>query len=222
MTTTPISTGPVGPASAGPNKLLIALIAVGSVLVLTIVAIVFLVIGQNSGGGSINADGDQPTPTVTETPTTPVAEPTDGPTDGEVDGDGGSDGGTGDGGQAPVDNSVRFSSFNADLTVECDPSGQDEKPSPSISWSSANAVKVYWTPNNREANGSNGYQIPKSGNQDDMSASKGPGERYEFPCNHDQYFDTTITLVGANGQKVSKTVTFTDVNWGMESDDEEE
>jgi hypothetical protein len=220
MTTTPIPTGPTGPAAAGPNKLLIALIAIGSVLVLAIVAIVFLVIGQNTAGGGINAQDDGPTPVVTETPATPVGEPTDEPTD-QSAGDGGSTGGGG--GQAPVDNSVRFTSFNADPTVECDTTGEAEfKAQPSISWASANAVKVYWTPNKGEANASNGYQIPKSGNQVDLSNSKGPGERYEFPCNHRQTFDTTITIYGANGQKVSKHVTFTDINWGTGGGDDED
>ena len=55
-----------------------------------------------------------------------------------------------------------------------------------------------------------------------MSYSKGEGERYEFPCNHRQYFDTTITLVGANGETVSKHVTFTDMNWNTGGDDEDE
>ena len=49
-----------------------------------------------------------------------------------------------------------------------------------------------------------------------------PGERYEFPCNHRQTFDTTITIYGANGQKVSKTVTFADVNWGTGGGDDED
>jgi hypothetical protein len=218
MTTTPIPTGPTGTAAAGPNKLLIALIAVGGVLLLSVVAIVFLLIGQNSTGpGTINSGGQTPTPQVSES-----ADPsTDAPTDPTTEG-GDSEGEGGDAGQAPVDNSVRFTSFNADLTVECDPTGQAEfKAQPSISWQSANAVKVYWTPNDREANAGNGYEVGASGNQNTMSESKGQGERYEFPCNHDQYFDTTITLVGANGQKVSKTVTFTDVNWNTGGDDED-
>ncbi|MBX3193491.1 MAG: hypothetical protein KF727_00125 [Microbacteriaceae bacterium] len=221
MTTTPIPTGPAGTPAAGPNKLLIALIAVGGVLLLAIVALVFLLIGQNTGGGTIGAGDQSPTPVVTETPATPAPEPT-----GEATDDSGTDGGTGGstgGGQAPVDNSVRFTSFSANLNVQCDPTGQaEEKAQPKISWSSANAVKVYWTPSNKEANSENGYQVPLSGNQNDMSASKGPGERYEFPCNHRQTFDTTITLVGANGQKVSKTVTFTDVNWGTGGGDDED
>lgn len=207
MTTAPIPTGPTG--TAGPNKVLIALISVGAVLVLAIVAIVFLVIGQNSGGnGNINSGGTAPTPTTSQTPATPVAESGDDTTD--------------DSGQAPVDNSVRFTSFDADLTVECDPTGQaEEKAQPQISWNSANAVKVYWTPNDNEANADNGYEVGSSGNQNDMSDSKGPGERYEFPCNHRETFDTTITLVGSNGQTVSKSVTFTDINWNSGGDDED-
>jgi hypothetical protein len=199
MTTTPIPTGPTPSGAAGPNKLLITLIAIGGVLLLAVVAIIFLLIGQNSNGGGTNAGDQTPLPTVSDTPT---AEPTDDA------GDGGDDGGQ------PVDNSVRFTNFTFDETVECDPTGQaDEKAQPSISWDSANAVSVYWTPNDRDANSENGYQVGSSGNQNDLSDSKGPGERYEFPCNHDQFFDTTITLVGANGDTVSKTAHFEDVNW---------
>ncbi len=213
MTTTPIPTGPVG--STGPNKLLIALIAVGGVLLLAVVAIIFLLIGQGTAGGNINAGGTTSTPAPTQTAATPVAEPTDEATDDSGD--------QGDGGQPPVDNSLRFTSFNADLQVACDPTGQaEEKAQPQISWSAANASAVYWTPNNQDATADNGYRVPLSGNQNDMSASKGPGERYEFPCNHRQTFDTTITIYGANGQKVSKHVTFTDVNWGTGGSDDEE
>jgi hypothetical protein len=209
MTTTPIPTGPNPSGAAGPSKLLIALIAVGGVLLLSVVALVFLLIGQNSNGGGVNAGDQTPLPTVTDTPApTPTAE-----------GDGSGDGGDG---EQPVDNSVRFTSFNYDAQVSCDPTGNDEKPSPSISWSSANAAHVYWTPNSNDANASNGYEVGASGNQDDMSASKGEGERYEFPCNHRQYFDTTITLVGANGETVSKHVTFEDINWGSGGDDEDD
>lgn len=207
MTTTPIPTGPNPSGAAGPSKLLIALIAVGGVLLLSVVALVFLLIGQNSNGGGVNAGDQTPLPTVSDTPApTPTAE-----------GDG-----SGDGGEQPVDNSVRFTSFNYDAQVSCDPTGNDEKPSPSISWSSANAAHVYWTPNSNDANADNGYAVGASGNQDDMSASKGEGERYEFPCNHRQYFDTTITLVGANGETVSKHVTFEDINWGSGGDDEDD
>jgi hypothetical protein len=206
--------------ATGPSKLLIALIAVGGVLLLTIVAIVFLLIGQsqNGGGNGIAAGEQTPTPVVTD-PATPVAEPTDEPV--EDGGDQGDD--DGDSGQAPVDNSLRFTSFNANLQVACDPTGEaEEKAQPQISWSAANATAVYWTPNNKDANQDNGYKVPSTGNQNDMSISKGEGERYEFPCNHRQTFDTTITIYGANGQKVSKHVTFTDINWGTGGSDDED
>lgn len=219
MTTTPIPTGPTGPVgNAGPSRVLIALIAVGGVLLLAVVAIVFLLIGQNSGGpGTINAGDQTPVPVASDT-ATPVAEPSDAPTDDS--GDGGSNDG---GGQAPVDNSLRFTSFNANTQVACDPTGEaEEKAQPQISWSAANATKVYWTPNNQDATADNGYQVAATGNQDTMSASKGPGERYEFPCNHRQTFDTTITIYGANGEKVSKHVTFTDINWNTGGSDDED
>lgn len=216
MTTTPIPTGPV---TTGPNKLLIALIAVGGVLLLSVVAIVFLLIGQNSGGGSINAGDESPTPEVTQTPATPVAEPTDEATDDDQS-DGGDDG-QGDGGQAPVDNSLRFVSFNAVTEVACDPDAE-LKAQPQISWQAANATAVYWTPSNKAATADNGYRVGATGNQNTMSESKGEGERYEFPCNHRETFDTTITIYGSNGQKVSKTVTFRDINWGMGGSDDEE
>jgi hypothetical protein len=213
MTTTPIPTGPTGPTGAtGPNKLLIALIAVGAVLVLAIAVIVGIVVGQNGGNGG-NDNAGAPTPLSSQTPATPVAEPTDGATDSN-------NGGGGDG-QAPADNSLRFTSFNANQQVACD-SNADEKAQPQISWSAANAVAVYWTPNDDEATAENGYEVGSSGNQNDMSASKGPGERYEFPCNHRETFDTTITIYGSNGESVSKTVTFTDINWGSDSGDDED
>jgi hypothetical protein len=216
MTTTPIPTGPTPSGAAGPSKLLIALIAVGGVLLLAVVAIIFLLVGQNSNGGDgVNAGDQTPLPVATDT-ASPA--PTDGSGD-QGDGDSSDDGG--DSGQAP-DNSLRFTSFNYNAQVSCDPTGNDEKPSPSISWSSANAVHVYWTPNSNDATADNGYEVGASGNQDDMSQSKGPGERYEFPCNHRETFDTTITLVGANGQTVSKHVTFTDINWGASGDDEDD
>ena len=185
-------------AAAGSSKLVIALISVGGVLLLAIVAAVFLLIGQNSAGNN-NANGPDPLPITTET-STPAVEETQQPVSDDA--------------ADPVDNSVHFTNFTADLTVECDTTGQaEEKAQPQISWSSANAVRVYWTPNNDDATAENGYEVGASGNQDTMSASKGAGERYEFPCNHRETFDTTVTLVGADGQTVSEYVTFTDVNW---------
>lgn len=216
MTTTPISFA--SPASHGPNKGIIALIVAGSVLLLAAVALAFLVVGKNvTAGGPPNADNPVPVPVATQSPS-PSPQPV------EPDGGNGSTGSAGNGnggGNTPVDASPRFTSFTFDPRVYCDPYGEQEKPSPSIAWSSVNAVAVYWTPSDREANASNGYQVWTSGNQNDLSASKGAGERFEFPCNHEQHFTTTITLVGANGETVSNRVTFVDMNWGAGGDDED-
>jgi len=124
-------------------------------------------IGQNTG--TTNAGSQTPLPDASQTAS---ADATSTPEATDV--------GSG-GGQAPADNSPRFTSFNADPQVACDPNAE-EKAQPQISWSAANATSVYWTPNDEPATPDNGYQVPSSGNQDDMSASKGAGERYEFPC----------------------------------------
>ncbi|CAN5189174.1 hypothetical protein BH11ACT3_BH11ACT3_19810 [soil metagenome] len=214
--------------TTGPNKLLIALVAVGAVLLLTITSIVFLLIGQNSAG-AVNASDQQPISAPTSETPAPTSEPTDGTTTQPVTGEtsNGSTqntgtqntGGTSGTAPAPVDNSLRFTSFNANLQVACDPTGQAEyKAQPQISWTAANVTAVYWTPSNQDATADNGYVVSASGNQNTMSDSKGAGERYEFPCNHRQTFDTTVTIYGANGQKVSKHVTFTDINWNANGD----
>ena len=206
------------------NKLTISLTAVGATLLVAVVALAFLFIGQST---RTTIDASQETTSGTDTTQSPV-EPVSG-TGGQpvvqqpASNNGGNGNGGGNSAPAPaVDDSLRFISFGADLQVFCD-SNADEKAQPQISWSAANAVAVYWTPSNQEATADNGYLVGSSGTQYEMSVSKGPGERYEFPCNHRQYFDTTITIYGADGQKVSKHVTFTDVNWGLDlgSDDDD-
>jgi hypothetical protein len=204
----------LSPAPAGPRKLLIALIITGATLLITIVATAALIIGQTTAAnGSIASGSQTPSLEQPQTPADTAGEPAGVPVQQQPVS-------TGGGAQAPApapapDTSLRFTSFGADLQVYCDPNA-DEKAQPQISWSAANATAVYWTPSSQDATADNGYQVGTSGNQNDMSASKGPGERYEFPCNHRQTFDTTITIYGSNGQKVSKHVTFTDMNWGID------
>lgn len=206
----------VAPVTKGKtimNKLTITLTAVGATLLVAVVALAFLFIGQSTRT-TIDASQETPDTETTQAPVEPVDETGGQPVVQQPVSNGG---GTG-GGTAPapaVDTSLRFISFGANLQVFCD-SNADEKAQPQISWSAANAVAVYWTPSNQDATADNGYQVGSSGTQQDMSISKGPGERYEFPCNHRQTFDTTITIYGSDGQKVSKHVTFTDVNWGID------
>jgi len=206
------------------NKILIALIAVGATLLVAVVAIAFLFVGRSTSAGTINAGEQTTSPEASQTPVAPVDEVADVPTGQQpVSTSGGNSGGNNAPAPAPVDNSLHFTSFNATLQVACDTTGQDEyKAQPQISWTAANVTAVYWTPSNQDASADNGYQVGGTGNQNTMSDSKGPGERYEFPCNHRETFDTTITIYGSNGQKVSKHVTFTDINWNTGGDDDED
>lgn len=194
MTTMPLPTPgePGAPPPAGrQNRIIVILAVVAGVLLLAVVAIVFLLIGQSTA--TPNA-GDSPTPT-TSASATPTPTPT--PTETQAP-------------PPPVDNSTRFTSFDADLTVECDPTGEQPKPEITFSWTAANAVEAWYTPSDEDAKDDDYMQFPSAaaGTQNDLT------DEHLFPCNHDQYLDVTITLVGAGGEHVSRTVTYEDVNWG--------
>jgi hypothetical protein len=199
MSTVPLPTSDPGspaPSAGGSRRVIVVLSVVAGVLLLAVVAIVFLLIGRGSAG-PLAAESPDPTPTPTETaegspsptPST-VAEPQ--PT------------------TPPVDNSTRFTSFTADLTVECDPTGEQERPEITFSWTAANAVEAWYTPSDEDAKDDNYLQFPNAnaGTQNDLT------DEHLFPCNHDQYLDVTITLVGPNGEHVSEHVVYEDVNWG--------
>lgn len=193
MSTVPLPTaGPGAPPPTGArNRLILILGIIAAVLLLTVVAIVFLLIGRGTAGPGA---GETPAPTTTAsesaTPTpTPDAEPE--PT------------------VAPVDNSTRFTNFSADLTVECDPTGEQDKPEITFSWTAVNAVEAWYTPSDDDAKDDNYMQFPNAnaGTQNDLT------DEHLFPCNHDQYLDVTITLVGPGGEHVSHHVVYEDVNW---------
>jgi hypothetical protein len=192
MTTMPLPTPDPGtppPAAGGPNRIILILGIVAGVLLLTVVAIVFLLIGRDSATPVSDAT---PTPTIT---TSESSTPT--PTDDDEQT------------QAPVDNSTRFTNFSADLTVECDPTGEQDKPEITFSWTAVNAVEAWYTPSDEDAKNDNYMQFPNAnaGTNDDLT------DEHLFPCNHDQFLDVTITLVGANGEHVSHHVVYEDVNW---------
>jgi hypothetical protein len=192
MTTVPLPTSDPGTpptATGGPNRTILILAIVAAVLLLTVVAIVFLLIGR---GTAQPGAGDTPTPTLSasETPSpTPTEDPE--PT------------------QAPVDTSTRFTDFSADLTVECDPTGEQDKPEITFSWTAANAVEAWYTPSDEDAKNDDYMRFPSAdaGTQNDLT------DEHLFPCNHDQYLDVTITLVGPGGEHVSHHVVYEDVNW---------
>jgi hypothetical protein len=172
------------------NRLILILGIVAGVLLLAVVAIVFLLIGR----GSVPQSAD-PTPsaTSTESPT-----PTTTPTPDESDDS-----------EQPVDNSTRFTDFDADLTVECDPTGEQDKPEITFSWTAVNAVEAWYTPSDEDAKDDDYMRFPNAsrGTNDDLT------DEHLFPCNHDQFLDVTITLVGPDGQHVSHHVVYEDVNW---------
>ena len=182
------------PAAGGPNKLLIGLVVAGGLLLLAVVAIVFLLIGRDSAGP---ASLDTPAPTSSATPSvapspTATAQPEE-----EVPA------------PPPVDTSTRFTDFSADLTVECDPTGEQDKPEITFSWTAAHATEAWYSPSDEDAKDDAYLRFPNadSGTQNDLT------DEHLFPCNHDQYLDVTITLVGPDGQHVSKHVVYEDVNW---------
>jgi hypothetical protein len=192
MSTVPLPTSGPGtppPAADGRNRLILILGIVAGLLLLTVVAVVFLLIGR---GSAVPTAGETPTPTITasESPTpTPTAEEEPEP--------------------APVDNSTRFTNFSADLTVECDPTGEQDKPEITFSWTAANAVEAWYTPSDDDAKDDDYMRFPNAnaGTQNDLT------DEHLFPCNHDQYLDVTITLVGPGGEHVSHHVVYEDVNW---------
>lgn len=199
MTTMPLPTPgePAAPPPAGrQNRIILILAIVAGVLLLAVVAITFLLIGQgssNPGAGGSPSPTPTPTTSSTESPTpTPTAAETEAPP------------------PPPADDSTRFTAFDADLTVECDPTGEQPKPEITFSWTAANAVEAWYTPSDEDAKDDAYLQFPSAsaGTQDDLT------DEHLFPCNHDQFLDVTITLVGPGGEHVSRTVTYEDVNWG--------
>jgi hypothetical protein len=195
MTTVPLPTSDPGtppPSTGGQNRIILILGIVAGLLLLTVVAVVFLLIGR---GSAEPGAGETPTPTLTASES-----PTPTPTSGDEDDDET---------QAPVDNSTRFTNFSADLTVECDPTGEQDKPEITFSWTAANSVEAWYTPSDEDAKNDNYMQFPNAnaGTNNDLT------DEHLFPCNHRQFMDMTITLVGPGGEHVSHHVVYEDVNW---------
>jgi hypothetical protein len=193
MSTTPDTAQPGGKLS----PLVITLIAIGGLLLLAVVAMAFLLLGRGLGGDALVA-ASTATPTPSPTPTastTPVAD------------DQGAD--------SPVeaDSTPRFTSFDAPTTVTC--IQNQDKPEIMFTWTTENAAEVWYTSGPEDAKDDNYMQVPLSGSQNDLT------DEHLFPCDHRQTSDYTITLVGLNGEHVSKYWVVTDLNWGVDqgSDD---
>lgn len=107
-------------------------------------------------------------------------------------------------------NNTTLTAFTAPTTVTCDAGDEDNqppKPTLMVSWSSANAVEAWYSPGDQDAKDKNYMQVPLSGNQDDFT------DEHLFPCfDQGPSRDHTITLVGPNGEHVSKIWTVTDLS----------
>lgn len=170
------------------NTLIITLVTVGGVLLLAVVALAFLLIGRGLGPGSTDAAASpSPSETQTPTPTPSESESQDQPA------------------AEPENTSPRFTNFTALTQVQCPNEG--DKPEIMVSWSTANAVEVWYTSGNEDAKDDNYMQVPLTGSQNDFT------DEHLFPCAHRGTQDYTITLVGPGGEHVSEHWTVTDLNW---------
>jgi hypothetical protein len=196
MSTIPLPTQPAG-APKSNRKLIIALSIVGGALLLSVVAVLFLLLGRGLAG--------EPTAGVTGTPSptaTASASATPEPTQTEA---------------APPpteDTTPRFTSFSAVTEVQCPNSG--DKPEIQFSWSTANAVEVWYTSGHEDAVDDNYMQVPLSGSQDDLT------DEHLFECAHRETGEYTLTLVGKNGEHVSQYWTVVDLNWNSGGDDDDD
>lgn len=174
-----------------PRTLQIVLIVVGGVLALTVVALVFLLVGRNLGASQTTAADGQPTgvPT-TSTTTAPPAAPAATPTPTVA--------------PKPVDHSTRFTYFHAVTQVKCN-RNSDTKPLITVSWASANAVSAWYTANDGDAANDKYMQIPLTGNQNDFT------DEHLFDCYERPSQAYTITIVAPNGQHISEHWTVTNV-----------
>ena len=174
------------------RKLIWGLVALVGLLLLAVVALVFLQVGRSQGDADVVA-GPSVTPSPSDSPSegaspsaTPEAEPN----------------------EPAEDTGTRFTSFVAPTETVCDAGDEDNqppKPEIIVSWASANAVEAWYSPSDEDAKDDNYMQIPLSGNQNDLT------DEHLFPCFHETEHDYTITLVGPNGEHVSRTWTVTNV-----------
>ena len=177
--------------SGGSRTLQIVLIAIGGVLVLAVVAVIFLLVGRGIGPSATNASQNLPTTTPTATDSvapTPTATPTPVATVAPK----------------PVDHSTRFTFFQANTKVKCH-INSDTKPLITVKWASANAVSAWYTANAGDAANDKYMQIPLSGTQDNFT------DEHLFDCFHRPSQAYTLTLVAPNGQHISEHWTVTNV-----------
>jgi hypothetical protein len=178
------------------RKLITILAIIGGLLLVAVLIVLILLLTRGTGTPTAaatptNSASASPTPTATPTTSaTPTATPTPTPT------------ATAAPPPPPPSNDVQITGFAASTTSQC--SSQTGNPVyMHISWSSDNGIAAYFGVNTNDAqSGGMGWTLPPSGNENDFPNGYVP---YEFQCgNASQKY--TITIVGTNGSKQSKTV----------------
>jgi flagellar basal body-associated protein FliL len=174
------------------KALLFTLIGVGAALLIAIIVLLIILFGGGRGTPDSTATpSDTPTvsptpsdsPTPTPTPTATAAPP------------------------PPPDTSPGFASFSQGQTVFCNatPGPGYTTPGISFTYTAKNASSVWFIFGEGDAADAQAFPMPISGNQGDVY---GGGSKVEYPCGA-ATAKFTLTVVGTNGQHVSKTFTVT-------------
>ena len=201
---TPAPQGEGEPEEKKKNRaLMIALIIVGAVLLIAIIILVVVLAAR--GSGSPQADtttsasqsstpSDTPSTTPSATPTVTAA-PTPTPTVAPP--------------PPPPSNNAKINSFKSGSTsVLCNTSAPEGDHQPiSFSWSTSKAAKVYFGVDTNDASTASLFDnLPASGNSNDDFPDGYNHGTYEYPCTALKT-TFTLTVVGDNGSKQSKTLT---------------
>jgi hypothetical protein len=181
------------------RTLLFVLIGVGAALLIAIVVLLALLLGGDKGSGDPSATPTEttstsPTPSDSPTPSatpTPVVTPEPTPSETEEP-------------PPPPDTSPGFASFSRGESVFCNatPGPGYTPPGISFNYTAKNASSVWFLFGEGDAADAQAFPMPISGNQNDVYG----GSPVEYPCGA-ATAKFTLTVVGTNGQHVSKTFT---------------
>jgi len=176
--------------------LMIALIAIGALLLIALIVLLIILLGGN--GKPVAAGTDSPTPTASSASPTPSETPSITPTT------------TPTATTAPPPPPPPPPSTKPSITAySISPSKLDcsnGTPNLSIHWSSVNGKNAYFGVNTNDAmTGGMGWVLPPSGSDADFPAGYHP---FQALCGNDST-EYTITILGKDGSKVSKKFTVT-------------
>jgi hypothetical protein len=189
-----ISTGPViesrpaavPPKSRGP---LIALIIAGALLIVALIVLLIILFGPK--GAPTAGETPTPVPTISETPTpTPTPTPTEEP--------------------APPPVIGTFSTGTATVFCSADPDANVDELT--ITWATSGGVRVYFGIDTPDAQTAPFFDnLPLTGDSNsNFPAGYSP---FRYSCGVPEHV-YTITVVAEDGQKTSRSITVTDVNFG--------